>query len=322
MAANYSQFNIFRSQTASTPVLNGNTGSLISVLDYCLVSGSGWIKSFSSSSNGTGSRAVYRQPTGSLFYLNIQDDSILTAKEARIWGFETASAQDTGSGPFPSSSAGAAGSLGAGNGYLIARKSANTGSLRREWICFSDSMSMYFLAATGDTVGSYYTFAFGDFYSLKTSSMDNYRCMICGRTSENISSAGVDSLENLSALNSLVLGFFLARSSSAAPAALNAGKHGDATKGSATTMIGVTQYPNMPDNCLYISPVWIHESVSRIIRGKMRGLYQILHPRNRFSDGESFGGTNNFSSNSFQLVVQGNNGGVYCFDTSPFVQYN
>jgi len=37
-------FKIFRPGIEEAPYLYGDTGSLLSVLDYCLITGSGWLK--------------------------------------------------------------------------------------------------------------------------------------------------------------------------------------------------------------------------------------------------------------------------------------
>jgi hypothetical protein len=66
---------VYTSTDASAPVLNESSGSLINVLDACLVNGygskvsSGWAKAFSNSTTG----AAYRAPVGNRHYLSVDD---------------------------------------------------------------------------------------------------------------------------------------------------------------------------------------------------------------------------------------------------------
>jgi hypothetical protein len=308
-----SHFTIFRNSDTNAPALNGQSGSLVSILDYVLVTGSGWIKSFS----GTNS-AVYHMPTGSGFYLNVQDTAITTSKEAQIWGYEVATAQNIGTNQFPSMSQGIN-----NNGYLPVRKSSTADSTSRTWIVFADSMSFYFYNITGDSSATttYLGWQFGDFYSFKSN--DPYRCIIQGRTSENAIATNANALEILSLLNTTVTSVYVARSYLAGPNSnsLAVGKHGDGAKGSTTIMNGTTQYPNLPDNALYMSPVWITEPSTNTLRGQMRGFYQILHAQGRFSDGEQFTGSNSFVSKSF-YILPGTNTGLYCMETSNTILTN
>src|SRR5574337_1914064 len=91
--------NVYRSSDASAPVLTGQAGSLITVLDACLISGygskspAGWAKPYS----GT-NLAAYRAATGNRFYFRVDDSGTV---EARISGYETMSDVNTGTGQFP-----------------------------------------------------------------------------------------------------------------------------------------------------------------------------------------------------------------------------
>src|SRR5574337_1555206 len=91
--------NVYRSSDASAPVLTGQAGSLITVLDACLISGygskspAGWVKPYS----GT-NLAAYRAATGNQFYFRVDDSGTV---EARISGYETMSDVNTGTGQFP-----------------------------------------------------------------------------------------------------------------------------------------------------------------------------------------------------------------------------
>lgn len=91
---------VYHSTDSSAPVLSGQVGALIGVLDAILVNGYGskaavgWTKAFS----GT-NMAAYKQSAGSnQLYLRVDDTN---ATDARVVGYETMSDVNTGTGPFP-----------------------------------------------------------------------------------------------------------------------------------------------------------------------------------------------------------------------------
>lgn len=314
-----SQFTIYQSSDASAPVLSGTVGSLVAVLDACLVTGygakagAGWTKPFT----GT-DKAAFRNSTGGTgFYLRVQDDGpgVGTAKEARITGYESMSDVDTGSAPFPTAAQGVGGIA-----MVVARKSASADATPRDWIVVADAYTFYFFARTEASV-SWVAFAFGDFYSIKTTA-DAYRCMIIGRQTENSSSGSVDGLDDLTSISSATAASFIARTSAGTGGSITMSKHGDATKGSATLLSGNVVYPNTPDSGLYLSPVWICESSTSIVRGRMRGFYQILHPISSFGDADTFSGANSYSGKTFLILKQSGNVGIYTLETSATVETN
>lgn len=85
---------------ASGLILTSVPGSLLAILDACLVNGysgktaAGWTKSFSSSTIG-----VYRAATGNQRYLRVDDTH---PSYAVVAGFETMTGVNAGTGPFPS----------------------------------------------------------------------------------------------------------------------------------------------------------------------------------------------------------------------------
>jgi len=90
---------VYRSDDASAPVLSGTAGTLIAVLDACLVNGygsqasAGWAKAFT----GT-NLAVYRAPQGQRFYLRVDDTH---AQYPVLRGYRAMTAVSTGTGLFP-----------------------------------------------------------------------------------------------------------------------------------------------------------------------------------------------------------------------------
>src|SRR4051812_21450587 len=170
---------VYRSTDPSAPVLDGLAGSLVNLLDKCLVAGygakaaAGWTKPFT----GTNT-AVFRQGGGNSFYLDVADNGpgVATTQEARLRGYEAMTAVATGTGPFPTVAL-------AANGLFI-RKSAAAAATARVWTLIADDRTFYLFIQSGDVAGQWWGFNFGDFYSYVTGT-DNYRTMIIGRATEN-----------------------------------------------------------------------------------------------------------------------------------------
>lgn len=167
--------NIYRSTDVSAPVLSGTVGSLITVLDACLVNGygsksaAGWTKSFS----GT-NLAAYRMSTvgSSGCYLRVDDTG---AREGRIVGYKTMSDVNTGTGLFPTAAQ-------QSGGYFV-KKSTTTDSTARPWVVLADERFFYIFINANVTLfansdaqdGCMY---FGDLISNK--SPDGNECVISG----------------------------------------------------------------------------------------------------------------------------------------------
>ena len=320
-----SQFTIYRSGDASAPVLHGNAGSLISVLDGCLVTGYGskaapspaWTHPVATASN----IASYKQGAGSLLGLVINDNApnaTSLGKEAWATGWESVagvgSPVGSGTNQFPT----AAQLL--TSGHTVIRKSAATGTTARDWIVVADSTTFYLFAATTDVASTYYFFGFGDIYSHK-STTDTYKCFIMGRNLENDTTAAAEGGDLFSAFNASVVGNFVARTSGGSGTSITMGKHGDSVKGSATSFLGTGEYPNGPDNGMYISPIWVTETTPRI-RGRLRGLYMPLHAISNFTDGQTFTASGDYSGKTFLAIKQTQNAGVVLVDTSATVETN
>jgi hypothetical protein len=191
-----SQFNIYTSTDSGAPVLSSASGSLIAVMDYCLISKAGWLKPIPNSGSvvtswyGTGSAcACYQQPSGSGRILVVNDGGSVTGvthaggRTAMVCGYESlislaadastvpSASMGSGSGKFPQE-----GQI--NNGYKFVTKSTSATYVPSIWMMFVDAHTFYFFLLNGE--GSYYTmFAFGDVYSL--SANDPYKCMIVAK---------------------------------------------------------------------------------------------------------------------------------------------
>ena len=210
-----SQFIVYSSSDPNGPgYITGTTGSLLTILDACLVNGytghpaAGWS---TGSLTRTGSLAAYIQPSGSKMTLFVNDmapNVAAGATEAWTVGYETLTSLTSSNTLLIS------GSVGAGSGifpttvqipvtagpppitvagHLTCRKSTSASTVPRFWIMFADAYTMYFFVQSGDAASttnlsatSYYTLMFGDIYSLRGPS-DIWRCIIIGRNGENVS---------------------------------------------------------------------------------------------------------------------------------------
>ncbi len=351
-----SQLVAFSSSDVAGPgLLTGAAGSLLTVLDACLVTGyaghtlaAQWTKPIANSGN----IGCYTQGAGAGLSLLINDNGpsgTATYTEAWAVGWESIAGigapVGTGSGQFPTPAQLLT------TGHVVWRKSASADAATRSWWLFADSSTAYLFIATGDTAGVYYPAMFGDIFSLHGSS-DAYRVMVIGRGTENSALAGTafsattpfgtDQFDAMvaantnaaqSALSASAIGHFMARTWSGNGTSILVGKHFDVAKAHNTydandsvwhvmPMDGVVQSPNGPDNSIYMSPVVVHEPSANIVRGRLRGIYQVCHPTASFSDGQTCSGGGDYAGKSFQIIKSMVNGGFLAIETSATVETN
>lgn len=92
-------FQFFTSDDVGAPLLKGQNGSLLAVLDWVLVSKGGWDKVYT----GT-NKAVYRAQTGNRFYLRVADAYKKASPDgfvAYVRGYENMTSVDAGTNLFP-----------------------------------------------------------------------------------------------------------------------------------------------------------------------------------------------------------------------------
>ena len=137
---------VYKSSDSGAPnSLNGTIGSLIPVLDACLVNGygakapAGFTKEFS----GT-NKAVYRAAAGNRHFFKVDDNNPYTGNfnhAAYIRGYETMSGIDTGNGPFPDVTTHP-------RGCSLMKHSSNNGATAREWMLITDEYFVHLLINT------------------------------------------------------------------------------------------------------------------------------------------------------------------------------
>lgn len=324
-------FTYYNSADSGSPVLTGDSGSLIDLLDACLVNGYasktavGWTKPIANSTNPHA--GCWKQPSGSKFILYVNDSapnlaSTSGTREAWATGWETISnittPVGTGSGQFPLPAQQLT------TGHVMVRKSNTNTSVRREWVMYADDRTFYLFTATGDIASTYTGLFFGDFYSLKTDSSDVYKCMIHSRYTEASSTSTGDLVDEQNAINNNAAnGFFTARTVGGAGGSIITNKimcfYGFAGN---SPLAGTIQTPNSADNSLYITPLYVSEAGSNILRGRLRGMYGLWHTVASFGDGQTFSGGNEYAGKTFQIVKQGYNVGMWAIEISNTVETN
>lgn len=296
---------IYRSSDASAPVLTGVAGSLVSVLDACLVNGygskaaAGWTKSYS----GT-NQASYRQAAGNSFYLDVDDrgaSGVLTGasgQEAAVRGYEAMTALSTGTNPFPTAAQVAVATANW-------RKSATADSQPRGWVLIADDRTLYlFVRPVDNTGGQYYGYFFGDVYSLKSG--DGYRTGVSVRTTVNASGTGGGLVGALSSsFNGTSAGFYLARIAAATGTSIQGGY----------LAVGSSLDINSPlttslDGNIYLDRILLSQgNTTPFFRGWMRGLYA-GHNVVGVNDGDTFSGAGDLAGRTFLYIEKVNSTSV------------
>lgn len=324
-----SQFTIYKSTDVSAPVLTGQAGSLITLLDACLINGYGsqlppspaWTKPVATSSNITS----YKQGAGAGLSFVLNDNgpnATSTYKEAWATGWESVSTVGapvgTGAGQFPTPAQLLT------TGHVVCRKSATADATARSWIVAADSSTVYVWISVGDIANEYTNFRFGDIFSLKGAT-DAYRVAIVGRAAENAALSATTTQESSdfisttystigSGMGAAFPGMFMARTYGGGGTSILIAQKGDQAAcggfGNAANVMpcnGGMQNPNGPDNSVYLCPLGVTEAAALCVRGRWRGLYQICNTVGGFVDGQTFSGGGDFAGKSFLVIKQGPN---------------
>ncbi len=355
-----SRFTIYTSADPYGPgPMNGTTGSLITVLDACLVNGygtgqytktsAGWSKPLGSISASCVS--AYTQPSGSRMTLFVNDNATTTARTAAVTGWTvlsqisgTVNASNVGIGygqfpmPFQSNTV----------GKVFWYKSATADTVQRNWIIAADAYTMYIWFQDGQSTNTYYHGGFGDIYSIAGGINDLGRCCLFGKYGDNITT--ITSLESTDCINYGMLnsgaqwfanyqvGHYLAKNASGTGYPVRYGKKGDsgistfaiANSGESpylSAMNGGLPCPNPYDNGIYLAPIYIFDpalsnGTSASMRGRYRGIYQMCHPLSNFVNGQIIQGTGVYSGKQFMIIYPGYNGGGWVLEISNTVETN
>lgn len=314
---------VLRSTDTSAPVLTGQAGSLITLLDACLVTGYGtqsplgWTKAFS----GT-NKAAYRNDaaTGTGTYLRVQDDQAGYGR-AYVTGYEAMTTVDAGTGPFPSAT-----QIYAGWG-----KSNTADATARPWVVIGDQYRFYLFVQTGENSSDWASAYFGDIFSYKAA--DAYRALLASRyTTSGISSMAYYT-DYLAFIDGPSSANYAGRANTSMPrdhagiaGPKSCGFHTDnfkATAGSAAinsssfyagAPANGLAYPNGVNNGLILAPIWVHHSSPNVVRGHMPGLWAPMHSR-PLANNDTFSGAGALAGKTFE-AFNVYNGGQLIVETS------
>ena len=264
--------------TFGAPTLVGGAGSVIAILDFCLVSKMGWTKAFS----GT-NLATYRAPTGNRFYLAIDDTS--STGSVRFRGFETATAAGvgvaSGTGPFPTDL-----QVSGGLYTSVATSSA------KSWELYSNGLLFHLFTYGGGSTTDIFTF--GDFVSYRGG--DAYGTLIRGQTT--LGSCVASSLS--SGYAGVSTGAYVARAYTGIGSSLNVGILCDSLLTSPTQMGNSTlPYPNPITGAIHLIPLTITDP-NVGARGVLPGLWNSLQTL-PMADRDTFTGSGTSAGRAFEL---------------------
>lgn len=302
---------VYTNTDAGAPAAIVNAGgSLITILDACLVNGygskagAGWTKEFS----GT-NVAVYKQGAGSNGMCVRVDDA--NGPIARIRGFGVVTDVNTGTGPFPTDS------QISGGGYLFKH---NTGAGSRNWYVIANEKAFYFwtlydTTTSGASAGL--TF-FGDIKGLMAA--DNFNTMLMsgwsnGSKNNSISSSPGDYAGAFSPLNVNIPGHFIARSYTQLGGSVAVGKRSESHRFNYSRYGTISSYalnwlsemqaatvPSLVDGALYLSPMVVHEGAPKEDRGYLPGLWHVDHIPS-FGVGDTFDVTEGYHAGKSFVIL-------------------
>lgn len=283
---------VYRSTDASAPALTNAVGTLITLLDACLVNGyganaaAGWTKAFT----GT-NRASYRQGTGSNgFYLDVTDTTTVSSV---VRGYESMTAVNVGTNPFPT--------VAQSTNYYILKSSISTAA---GWILIASEKIFYLwvnpIITTLYTSSSSQITCFGDIISRKTG--DLYATTLIGNSTTAQSSNE----------------FGIYRSSVTDSASTWMARSHTGTAGSIRTINvshSAKQHTSSPWNNIGIdpitknhnlSPIWVFEQATTVDRGVLPGVYKFImnNPPNMLTNaqGVQIQGTGSLTGKTFEIL--------------------
>lgn len=291
---------VYRWDDPGAPVLsNPSAGSLIGVLDACLVdgytgkTGAGWTKAFS----GT-NFAAYRQGAGSMCYLRVDDRT--GSFKVKMRGYESMTDIDTGVNAFPTTAQLA-------NGVHAAIGIATTPA-KKPWIVVADNKRFYLWVGvsltTTDDISASTTwqalFFFGDIISFRPG--DTYCCQIMGSDS---ASNGTERFGLAGALTSVNAGSFIVRDAAQAEGSVNNSKYYDYYGGNSSATIGsatCVAYPDPITGGINLSRIHVSNGATvKGIRGRLPGVFAPLNALPG-ENGDTFSGVGDLDGRTFILL--------------------
>lgn len=275
---------------ADAPLLVPSVASLNGLLATCLnigytgKSAAGWAIPYDDSYEKT----VFRSGSGSRQrYFRVYDNDVIYPNMASIYGFETMSDVDTGTGKFPTDSQIVT------PAYSSIVKSTITDIAARNWDIVADSKLciLYINPEASINGANGCLYIFGDFVSLSAS--DEYNTLLIGRITNSSAVSGNGLSAATCTIANTVDGHHAARSYTQLGTSIRLGKHGD------NYNAGI-QFPNPVDGGLIMSRYWLTEA--NVLRGYIPGLWYLAPAASNFTHGDTFNGTGDLTGKTFMIV--------------------
>lgn len=295
---------IYRSTDTSAPVLTGEAGTLVALLDACLVDGygsqsaAGWTKSYSAANY-----AAYRQGSGLQHYLWVNDSN---AQMTRVVGYVSMTDILTGTNPFPTEAQ--------FSGGLYVRKSTTANTTARPWILFATDQTFYLFVFGGSTTFGTYSggdnhLGFGQVASLMTG--DAMQSFLIAATDTSTSSTSATTTRQVLALHASTTGHYMAASYTQTGESISFTCRPLANLFNQTTASGSggIAYPDGVSGSLCIEPMAAQET-SLLLRGTLPGLYSLGHAYTSFAHFDTFSGKDTLAGETFMVVLTGTYGVV------------
>lgn len=302
---------IFRSSDTSAPTLDGTSGSLVAVLDGCLVNGYagnptplGWGHPFTAAN-----KAVYRAASGVRHYLDVNDASpngTALGRNAFVRPYEAMTAVGTGTNPWPTATQAT---------QCVIPKSTSADGTARPWLLIGDALTFIFVSSASGTnppnLGSStwgMFFYFGEMFSALSGDLYRSFCMWPTATATQTTDVGRFSVPaddaGTGAVNQNMPRTYLATGTSIW-----------------ATVIpnvwfpqfgGTRTFPNQVDGGFYLNAYDLAERGTSAtgavatntfgIRGRPRGLYQNIYNVTSLNDQDTFTGVGDFAGKTFMVL--------------------
>lgn len=276
---------VYRSTDASAPPCDGLVGSMVTLLNACLVDGYGSSVAAGWSRVHTGTNIIALSPLGGKAILQVDDSGATAANKTRMRCFKSMSDASTGFNA----------AIGSPNNPTISAsvillKSSTANATARPWVVIADENTVHVLVDQSSS-GNYTVFSFGEYDSYIPG--DNQNIVISGlATSTATADQGGVGLRNSPALGvtgvtgAYTTGFIgntWGYSSVFDGLGCSMDTVGDMTRvGSVSAVYAIgnfspaVTYPDLLNGDIRVGKTYLSES-SVNMRGSVRGVYEPLH---------------------------------------------
>ena len=302
---------VYMHSDGGAPTLNGVAGTLISVLDYALVSGLGWTKGSVSTNVAT-----YRAPAGVRHYLYVDDNAPSAVPRCARLAAYTDYATLANSF-FPGASA------------AYTAKSSTADTVARPWLIIGDDRTFYYFGGVTQSTSvsaalrTWPTnWMFGEFYSFLSG--DTYRSMLM----YPLTAAGFTDARGINMGTTGGSGNAINGNCPSSYLGLGGGIWITPIGNPWFSFIGgLSPLPNPVDGGIYCNKLLVNEKGNASqtvssnpypIRGRMRGLYQQIHDLSGTADGDTFSGSGDYAGKTFKLVRGNTTSNGFAIETTAW----